>query len=153
MNLFLKCTKWPSSQHLLISLLICPLFVVNLMPYQQPIPSFWMSEHPWAPTWIVSWTVPARYLFQDSSIAVGSRDSERSSSISEGSTGSSRYKRAWWEGGLRWLWTTPLTSLREERRRSLLCCTHRNRHLVNKYFFLWFLIAFKSKLQCCTHLF
>ena len=59
------------------------------------------------------------YLFQDSSIAVGSRDSEHSSSIFEGSTGSSRYRRGWWGGGLRWWWTTPSTNLREKGRNSI----------------------------------
>lgn len=51
------------------------------------------------------------YLSQDSSTSVGSRDSGHSSSISEGSTGSSRCIRAAWEGGHRWWWATPLTSL------------------------------------------
>lgn len=70
-----------------------------------------------APTSRVFWIVFLLHLFRDSSIAVGSRDSEHSSSTSEGSTGSSRYRRAWWEAGLRWLWTAPLTSLWEETRR------------------------------------
>lgn len=39
-----------------------------------------------------AYTLLLLYLFQDSSIAVGSRDSEHSSSMPEGSTGSSRYR-------------------------------------------------------------
>jgi len=43
----------------------------------------------------------ALYLFPDSSMSPGSRDSGRSSSISEGSTGSSRCRGGGSEGGLR----------------------------------------------------
>lgn len=66
------------------------------------------------------------YLSQGSSTAVGSRDSEHSSSISEGSTGSSRYRRGWWGGGHRWWWTTPLTNLRERGRNCITAVCSRN---------------------------
>ena len=66
----------------------------------QPI---WFRARPWTD------------LFQDSSIAVGSRDSARSSSISEGNTGSSRYRRGGSEAALRWRCLTQPTSLRERR--------------------------------------
>ena len=96
---------WPRSWHLFIILLFscCKLNAYIIASL--------------APTSRVSWIVFLLYLFRDSSTAVGSRDSEHSSSTSAGSTGSSRYRGAWWEAGLRWLWTAPLASLWEETRR------------------------------------
>lgn len=55
-------------------------------------PAALLTREPW-PSEPPSSYDAASPLFQDSSIAVGSRDSEHSSSISEGSTGSSRYRR------------------------------------------------------------
>lgn len=56
------------------------------------IPAVLPSREPWPSEPPSSYDAASR-LFQDSSIAVGSRDSERSSSIFGGSTGSNRYRR------------------------------------------------------------
>lgn len=74
------------------------------------------SVHLTTPTWIDEKIVGGIYLFLDSSTVGGSRDSGHSNSISGGNTGSSRCKRGGGGGGFRWLSTTLLASLREERK-------------------------------------
>lgn len=64
------------------------------------IPAVLLTKEPWPSEHLSSYDA-ASQLFQDSSIAVGSRDSAHSSSIFEGNTGSSRHRRGSSEGECR----------------------------------------------------